>query len=293
MIHDLAKSIGGDRVISLPLIQGDLDPHSYQLVKGDDEKLLGADLIFYNGLGLEHGASLAHILKSSSKATAVGDTIFQKFPEKILWTEGTVDPHIWMDVSLWMHAIDPILDVLIEKEPESAGYFRENAADLKKRMALVHEEIFTKLQEIPAEKRYLVTSHDAFNYFAKGYLASSEESLQGWEERFKAPEGLAPEGQLNPLDLQRIITHLQKHQIRVIFPESNVSPASIEKIVRAGLEKGLCIKISNAPLYGDAMKSTSDRGENYLETMRHNADIITSQLGEYTDDLGSTSYSTL
>ena len=64
-IGDLVEEIGGDRMDYWVLIQGDLDPHSYELVKGDDEKLSRADRVFYNGLGLEHGASLLNTLQNA------------------------------------------------------------------------------------------------------------------------------------------------------------------------------------------------------------------------------------
>lgn len=294
MIHDLVSEIGGDRVYSLPLIQGELDPHSYQLVKGDDEKLASAELIFYNGLGLEHGASLAHCLSNHPAAIALGNRIFEENPKDILWVDGTIDPHIWMDISLWMKAIDPITQALSKNDPASKDLFEANAASLKAEMQKAHLEILHRLHQIPEAKRYLVTSHDAFNYFAKRYLSAPHEiDSDLWQKRFEAPEGLAPEGQLSPLDLQRIISHLQEYDIHVIFPESNVSHASIEKIVDAGREKGLHLKISKKHLYGDAMMPSNKEGATYLETMRHNADIICSQMGDDSNDYSTAAHRTL
>src|ERR1700722_8944557 len=75
MIDDIVKQIGGERVDSITLISGLLDPHSYQLVKGDDEKLMKADIIFCNGVGLEHGPSLRNFLENSPKAICLGDKV--------------------------------------------------------------------------------------------------------------------------------------------------------------------------------------------------------------------------
>lgn len=83
-IGDLVSFLGGDRVDNAVLVRGDLDPHSYEIVKGDGEKLMRADLIFYNGLGLEHGASLSAFLRASPKALAVGEKIAEKHPDLIL-----------------------------------------------------------------------------------------------------------------------------------------------------------------------------------------------------------------
>ena len=266
-IDDLVASIGGERVKPWALVQGDLDPHSYELVKGDDEKFVRADLIFYNGLNLEHGASLSSILRSSSKATAVGDEIAKKYPEKILQKEGIIDPHLWMDVSLWSHAIDPILTKLCQMDPEGILYYRERALKLGEQMASKHRAIREKLQQIVPDKRYLLTTHDAFRYFARGYFADEGEA--DWQNRFAAPEGLAPDGQLGLSDIRDMITFLKKHRISVLFPESNLSRDSIQKIASSGREMGLDVRVCTDTLYGDSMSSLS-----YLEMMETNADVM-------------------
>jgi manganese/zinc/iron transport system substrate-binding protein len=272
-IGDLAAEIGGERVDSWTLIQGTLDPHSYELVKGDGEKLERADIVFFNGLGLEHGANLSQWLKTSEKSSALGDYILEHYPEKILYKGKALDPHIWMDISLWQLIIDPIVDRLSKADPQNALYFQKRAAALQERMDKTHLEVLGMLHQIPASKRYLVTSHDAFHYFTKSYL--SEENESDWASRFTAPEGLAPDGQLSPVDIQRIIDYLHQHRVEVIFPESNVSRDSIRKIATAGMELGLKVRICQETLYGDAMD-----GDNlhYLDMMRHNAEIITKYL---------------
>lgn len=278
MIGDLVKQVGGDKVDSLTLIVGELDPHSYQLVKGDDEKLAFADLIFYNGLGLEHGPSLQSFLSRESKATALGDKIYAADSSSILKYRGVLDPHIWMDVSLWAKAVPYIVQTLSQKDPVNAELYRANGDKLVADMLLVHGAVRSQLQQIPDSKRYLVTSHDAFNYFTRAYLAKDGESQELWQERFAAPEGLAPESQLSTSDIQEIIKHLQKYQIRVLFPESNVSKDSIRKIVQAVNEKGMDVKISVAYLYADAMGRTGSDGDTYLKMIQHNASILASYL---------------
>ena len=270
-IGDLVNEIGGERVKNWVLIQGDLDPHSYELVKGDDGKFLRADLVFYNGLGLEHGASLSALLHSSPKTMPVGERIAQSVPDKILKRGNVIDPHVWMDVSLWRESVEPIAEKLASVDPEGAEYYRLRAAQLADRMEKVHIELKERLREIPSEKRYLMTSHDAFRYFTKSYLA--DEGELDWQGRFAAPEGLSPDGQLSPVDIQRMIDFLRKKKISVLFPESNVSRDSIKKIASAGNELGLHVRICLEPLYGD---STS--GLPYLEMMRSNADVIARNL---------------
>jgi manganese/zinc/iron transport system substrate-binding protein len=262
----LVDEVGAGRVSSEILVRGEINPHSYELVKGDDEKIQGADLLFYNGLGLEHGRSVVTLLQSHPNALAVAEAIEESAPEKILWKGSTADPHLWMDVSLWARAVDPIAERLIALDPEGESEYRQRASLLKEKMMKAHEEIFQVLQAIPTEKRYLITSHDAFHYFTRSYLAQEGES--SWEERFAAPEGLAPDGQLNPIDLKLIIDRCQAHRIEVLFPESSVSRDSIRKIVAAGKQMGLELRICSEALYGDSFQGS------YLNAMKHNADAI-------------------
>lgn len=281
IIHDIVKRIGGEHVDALALIQGELDPHSYQLVKGDDEKLTFADIIFSNGLGLEHGPSLQYYLQQSSKAVALGDQVEENYPNLIVYVNGQQDPHIWMDISLWSKTIPYIVEALSAKDPAHAQAFQANADQLQQEMEKTHQEVKTLVHRVPESKRYLVTSHDAFNYFTRAYLSEDHEiDSQEWEKRFAAPEGLAPESQLSAHDIRKIINHLKQYHIQVIFPESNVSRDSIRKIVQAGQEQGLNVKIACCPLYGDAMGPPGSEGDTYLKMISHNAKMIAQHIDD-------------
>jgi manganese/zinc/iron transport system substrate-binding protein len=275
MIDDIVGEIGGERVDHLALILGEIDPHNYELVKGDDEKLTMAQIIFYNGLGLEHGASLRYQLRSHPNAVGVGDQVLKETPDLILHEGHEIDPHIWMDISLWSEIVDPIVAALSQSDPEGQQYYQQRGAIVRKNMMQVHEHIEKQLQAIPQEKRYLVTSHDAFNYFARGYLATPEERLSGgWKKRFDAPEGLAPEGQLSTSDIQAVIDHLIQYHIQVVFPESNVSRDALKKVVHACGQKGLDVKIAEEVLYGDAMGSKTSDADTYLKMIDHDAQVL-------------------
>lgn len=275
MIDDIVGQIGGERIDHIVLITGEIDPHSYELVKGDDEKLSLSQLIFYNGLGLEHGASLRYQLDHHINAIALGNSVLQKNPELILRSDREIDPHIWMDISLWSRIIDPIVAALSIADPEGEELYYKNAAQVRENMLHVHEKIYQDLQNVPEQKRYLVTSHDAFNYFTRAYLATPDEKTQEeWQKRFDAPEGLAPEGQLSAANIQQIIDHLIQYNIQVVFPESNVSRDSLKKVVHACAQKGLLVKISSDALYGDAMGTANSDADTYLKMMQHNADAL-------------------
>jgi len=281
MIQDLVQKIGGDQIDILTLIQGDLDPHSYQLVKGDDEKLGFANLIFYNGLGLEHTPSIYLALAHNPRAISLGGEIEKARPDLILTYGQDVDPHIWTDVSLWKLAVPSIVQALSEKDPIHAEEYRRRGQKTYRELDALDQQITNIMQDIPEEKRYLVTSHDAFNYFSRRYLASSEERADGsWEKRFQAPEGLSPDSQLSPYQIQHLIDHLKTYQIEVLFPETNLNPDSILKIVDAGNKKGLNVRMATTPLYGDAMGPKGSDGDTYEKMMLHNAKTIRSGLME-------------
>ncbi len=280
MIDELVRLVGGSHVDGLTLIQGDLDPHAYQPVKGDDEKFLMADLVFYNGLGLEHGPSWQHYLSHQDKAVGIGNRLNEEYPSLILYDDaGQRDPHIWTDISLWAKTVPYIVEALSRFDPEHAEEYRANGDSLYQKMMATHEELYDKMQQIPEKQRFFVTSHDAFNYFTRAYLSTSEERLdETWHKRFAAPEGLAPDSQLSTTDIQEIIDHLRLYHVHILFPESNLSKDSIRKLVQAGKEAGLDLMIADIPLYGDAMGPPGSTGDTYLKMIEHNVDILSQYL---------------
>ncbi len=272
MIDDLVKDIGGEYVDAVPLIRGELDPHSYELVKGDDERFLQADLIFYNGLGLEHTLSMRQNLEDNPKAVAVGDPILRDCPSLILQIDRQYDPHIWMDITLWMRTIETIVNELCKLDPEHATIYAERGQQLYTKMEEADRIVYQTMQAIPAEKRYLITSHDAFHYFTRRYLALPNEKR--WRERCAAPEGLAPDAQLSTADIHKIMRHIERHHVSVIFPESNLSRDSLRKIVRASRARGCPVLIADEPLFGDSMGNA----DSYLGMVSHNVSVISREL---------------
>ncbi len=264
MIGDIVSYIGGDKIESNVLISRELDPHSYEFVKGDDEKLLDADLIFYNGLGLEHGGSVRRFLKKSLNSYALGDELSTRNPALLIYLDNVPDPHIWMDVSIWQKVAELITEILIKKDPLHSAYFLERSVDLQKKYAQLHQVVHKKITEIPLKKRYLVTSHDAFNYFARAYFGSD------WQKRVLAPEGLAPDGQISLQGLRLIINQMKEHNIQVVFPEAYVSPDPLRKIQESAEFEGLVVKISRDSLYSDSLPEGGD----YQGMILYNAGVI-------------------
>jgi len=276
MIADVVRRVGGERIDTLTLITGELDPHSYELVKGDAEKFERADVIFCNGLGLEHGASLSTKIKQHKKSVTVTKSITEK---DLIVIDGQLDPHVWMDMTLWVQTVDPIVSALRSIDTEHATEYVERGNILKEEFRNQEAKIVQLLHSIPEEKRYIVTTHDAFNYFTRRYLAKSEEASSGsWKKRCSAPEGLAPESQMSMQDIMSISEFLVEHKIPVVFPESNLSPDSLRKVASVCEGKGFRVLICTKPLYGDSVGSAADGADSYFGMMSVNAKTIHSYL---------------
>ncbi len=274
VIDDLIQMIVEDKIAHAALIQGEIDPHSYELVKGDDEKIGQAHLFVYNGLGLEHGLSIQAAIKRHNRTLGIGEEIVQQAAGKILQTGGQIDPHIWMDASLWVLSVKPLVEAICSLDPENSDFYIAQGKEAEKKLLSLHQYIQKKMEAVPEARRYLVTTHDAFSYFAKAYLTKAED----WKERAQAPEGLAPEGQLSFFDIQRLVNHILDHKISVIFAESNLNQDSLDKIVDICRNKGVKVEVSSSKLYGDTLfpkKEADEEKSLYIKTMKHNVDMIT------------------
>lgn len=268
-VGSLVRSVGGDVVDVFDLISGPNDPHSYQLVKGDEEKFRRADVVFCSGLGLEGGSTVRKILEKYH-ACSVGDYVANSSKEAII-EDSVVDPHMWMDVSLWAQGTVAIEKRLTEARPEFASLFHKNALAAQDRFMQLHQKIRAKLLSLPQEQRYLVTTHDAFLYFGRAYLSSSQEQQEGsWRKRCIAPEGLSPESQMSLHDLRSTVGYIHDHHIRKICVEHGMNQDSVLKVIEVSKANGDDVSVSCNSVFSDTMGLDMT----YEETMEHNANTI-------------------
>lgn len=269
IVQDLVMRVGGDRVKVIAIINGNANPHAYEVVKGDGEKFTYADVVFANGLMLEHSASMQYQLKHHKNVVLLGDILLKKFPDEIIYIDGQLDPHIWMDLSIWSGCIDPIKEKLGELDPPHKGVYQEGAEKTKKAFFEMDGKIKERMGKIPESRRYLVTSHDAFNYYVRRYVTPSGDD---WKERMNALQGLAPDEQISVLQVKEIVNYITRHNIDVIFPESNLSRDSLEKVKEACKRK---IRLAEEPLYGDTLGDKS-----YLEMLEYDAQVLERNLND-------------
>jgi manganese/zinc/iron transport system substrate-binding protein len=264
-VGSLVRSVGGEYVDVLDLIPSESDPHMYRLVKGDSEKFTRADVCFHSGLGLEVSLSLNKQLKKHNSLSVADEIAHQN---GCIFLGTTPDPHMWMDLSLWAVGAKIIAKKLAEVDKKHEKEFLTNAETVEKRLLDLHQKILEKMSAIPEENRYLVTTHDAFHYFAKAYLAENNEKEQAaWMKRILAPEGLAPESEISLQTIREVVSYIKEHHVRSVFVEFAINKDSVEKIVQACDSR---VDLVREPLYSDSILSSMT----YEKAMEHNSNVI-------------------
>lgn len=221
MITDTVKQIGGDRVAVEGLMGPGVDPHLYKPAASDVLKLSRAKLVFYNGLLLEGKMSdLLDRLNRQGKAVfAVTENIDQSKLLKPEGIQGHWDPHIWGDPNLWIKCVETIAEILIQQDPSGKPTYQSNRDAYIKKLKYLMTWGLEQINIIDPDKRILVTSHDAFNYFGNAF-GLQVVGVQGISTVSEAP--LA--------DIIHIVDFIKSKKVPAVFVESSVSPATIKRI---------------------------------------------------------------
>lgn len=267
MITDIVKNVGGNRIEVIGLMGPGVDPHLYNPSAGDVQKLKSASLIFYNGLHLESkmGDILAK-MSGDTKTVAVTDTVDRRLLLTPPEYEGQYDPHLWFDVTLWMEAVIKVRDALSEFDPDNTAMYKSNAERYLAKLTELHEYVKSQVKRVPPQQRVLVTAHDAFNYFGKGY---------GFEVR--GLQGISTATEAGIADVQELATFIAERRIPAIFVESSVSSKSLEAVKAAVKSKGFDVAIGGE-LFSDAMGNAGTPEGTYIGMVRHNIDTIVKAL---------------
>ena len=268
MVADFARNVGGDRVEVETLMGPGVDPHLYKAAASDVTKLQQADVIFYSGLLLEGKMQdiFGKLARSKRFVYAVTESIP---PERLLEPPqfaGHYDPHVWFDVPLWKICVDVVAKGLSEVDPSGKDGYEKRAAATRARLDELHAWALKKAAELPSERRILVTSHDAYNYFGRAY-GFQVVGLQGISTVSEA--GLA--------DVAKLTDFIKQKKIKAVFVESSVPHDTIERISKdAGVKIG-------GELFSDAM-GTPGQIENgydlgtYEGMIKHNLTTIVDAL---------------
>ncbi|MEM1043280.1 MAG: zinc ABC transporter substrate-binding protein [Bacteroidota bacterium] len=265
MIADLARQIGGDRVEVEGLMGPGVDPHLYNASEGDVRRMTDADLIFYNGLDLE--GKMADLLdRMEDRATAVTDQIDRALLDTPPEYEGSFDPHVWMDVSMWKTAAAAVGGRLAALDSAHAEAYGQRVGAYAAQLDSLDAYVRAEAARVPEGQRVLVTAHDAFGYFGRAY---------GFEVR--GLQGLSTTAEAGTADVQNLARFVAERQILALFVESSVSERSIRAVREAVRARGFEVEIGGN-LYSDALGGEGSGADTYVGMIRHNVDTIVGAL---------------
>lgn len=263
ILADLTQSVGGEEIQLTGLLQPGDDPHIYEPVPQDTVALEQADLILYNGYNLEPG--LIRLINGAgveAEKLAVGEVAPPLDYEYQGQTEP--DPHVWGDVENAIAMVAAIRDALIALDPDSASTYRENADQLIAELTQLDNWITAQTDTVPANRRKLVTTHDAFQYYASAYGLDVIGTLIG----------ISTEEQPSAQTVQQLVEAVKAAQISAIFAETTINP----QLIRTVAEEAN-VELAPTQLYSDSIGPAGSEGDSYIRMMAANTQTIVQALG--------------
>lgn len=264
MIGDVVKNIVGDQIKVVTLMGPGVDPHLYKATQGDLKLLNEADVIVYNGLHLEGKmGEIFEKLEKQKNIIVATDAIPKADLINNTEFKGAYDPHIWFDVTLWNTSTNYISKKLCELVSDSiAQKFKSNTQQYTERLISLNDAIIANFNNIDAERKVLITAHDAFGYFGRAY---------GFEVR--GLQGISTTSEYGLKDVSDLVNFIIEREIKAVFVETSVASKSLEAIVEGCMEKGHEVKIGGK-LYSDAMGKEGTPDGTYIGMVKHNVKTI-------------------
>lgn len=257
IIADLAKNVGGDRIEITTLVGPDSDAHVYEPRPADAAAVAAADVVLVNGLHFE--GFLQRLVEASGTTAPLveltqGSELLENAKEQ---HHEASDPHAWQSAGNAETYVKNIAEALCAADSAGCDTYKVNAEAYETKLRQLDDEIKASIAAIPLEKRTIITSHDAFGYFAREYGVT-----------FLAPEGVSTESEASAADVAALIRQIRKNKASAIFVENIANPRLIEQIAS---ETG--IKVGDT-LYSDALSDASGPASTYIDMMKHNARTI-------------------
>jgi manganese/zinc/iron transport system substrate-binding protein len=263
IIRDCVQIIVGDSIEVQSLMGPGIDPHGYNPRPSDIALLNNASVVIYNGLHLE--GKMVELFEQLGKRKAVLSVASGIDKKDLIITDasaGTVDPHIWFDSEAWFDGLSEVVNDLCDKYPEHAQQFRTNFKNFRTRIRELSDDLRKQLAAIPAERRVLITSHDAFHYFGRSF---------GIE--VKALQGISTTQEPGVRDVVNLVNFIVDRKIKAVFVEHSVSPKAIRTVMESCEKKGHPIRIGGT-LYSDALGDAESPGATYSSMLRHNVSVV-------------------
>jgi len=262
ILGDLVAKVGGDLVEVRTLVGPNGDAHVYAPTPADARDTAGAGLIVVNGLGFEGWLDRLVAASGYSGPVAVASTGVTPIKlgeetEEEAHDHGDIDPHAWQSVANAEVYVKNIAAALCEADPDDCAEYRANAAAYTAELKGLDASIRAGFALVPPERRKVITTHDAFGYFAREYGIA-----------FLAPQGVSTESEASAADVAKLIGQIRDEGVGAIFLENISDPRLIEQIAsETGIRAG-------GELYSDALSEPDGPAATYAAMMRHNANLL-------------------
>ncbi|MCC5884489.1 MAG: zinc ABC transporter substrate-binding protein [Halomonas sp.] len=264
VIGDLVREVAGDDAELDVLTPAGAEVHEWELIPSNFIALERADVVFYNGYGLEQWIGQVN--------ATVGDGVpvvalaeQSGYPTQPIATgeyAGEIDPHMWMDPRAAAEYVRVIAETLAEARPHAAEAFNARAETLSESLQALYEESKEALAALPEEQRLLITSEAAFVYFADAF---------GFEH--DGIWGTNAEEEGSPRQIMRIIDLIEQRQPVAIFWESTISDRHVRSVADESQ-----VDIAG-PLYVDSLSEPDGDAPDYVRMLRHNVRLLRDTLG--------------
>ena len=261
---DMAENIAGDQVIIKTIVPIGGDPHIYEPTPADAHLIAKADLILKNSLTFE-GWLNSLIESVGSKAMIV--TITEGItPIKSVY-KGSADPHAWMDAAHGLAYIENIKNALVKLDPDNREIFEFNYGVYRQQLEDMDRYILEEVKKIPPQRRILITSHDAFQYYGQRYGIRLESVI-----------GISTEAEAQTSDIIRLNKVIRESGVPAVFIETTVNPKLLKQIAA---DNNVSIAGS---LYSDSIGEKNSPAPSYLSMLKYNTDLIVSALSQETSE---------
>ena len=263
IIADITKNIAGDKINLHSIVPVGQDPHEYEPLPEDVKKTSQADLIFYNGINLETGGNawFTKLVENAKKkenkdyyAVSEGvDVIYLEGQSE----KGKEDPHAWLNLENGIIYAQNIAKRLSEKDPANKETYEKNLKAYVEKLSALDKEAKEKFNNIPEEKKMIVTSEGCFKYFSKAYNVPS---AYIWE--------INTEEEGTPDQIKTLVEKLRKTKVPSLFVESSVDDRPMKTVS----------KDTNIPIYAkiftDSVAEKGEEGDSYYSMMKYNLEKI-------------------
>jgi zinc/manganese transport system substrate-binding protein len=258
ILGDFVRNVGGNSVSVTTLVGPDGDAHVYVPTPADAKRVADARLVFVNGFGLE--GWLSRLVKSAGGKADIVTATSGITPLKL---GSDADPHAWQSVANAKIYVTNIRDALVAADSANAEAFKSNASAYLAKLDALDREVREAVAQIPPDRRKVISTHNAFGYFAAAY---------GVE--FIAPLGVSTESEASARDIAGIITQIRAAKIPAVFLENITDPRLMGRI---SAETGARV---GGTLYSDSLTAEKGDSPTYIAMVRHNIRALTSALSQ-------------